>query len=37
MTYFDISPGYKAVKHLPKPATHGIDYELCGSDFTGQV
>lgn len=30
MTYFDISPNYKAVKHLLREAstTHGIDYEL---------
>jgi len=28
--YFDVSPGYKAVKHLLREAsdTHGIDYEL---------
>ena len=30
MTYFDISPNYKAVRHLLREAsaTHGIDYEL---------
>ena len=30
MTYFDISPNYKAVKHLLREAStrHGIDYEL---------
>ena len=30
LAYFDISPNYKAVKHLIKDAsqTHGIDYEL---------
>ena len=30
LTYFDISPNYKAVKHLLREAsaTHGIDYEL---------
>ena len=30
LAYFDISPNYKAVKHLLKDAsrTHGIDYEL---------
>ena len=30
MTYFDISPNYRAVKHLLREAsaTHGIDYEL---------
>lgn len=30
MTYFDISPNYKAVKHLLREAaaTHGMDYEL---------
>ena len=30
MNYFDISPNYKAVKHLLREAsaTHGIDYEL---------
>lgn len=30
LSYFDISPNYKAVKHLLKDAslTHGIDYEL---------
>jgi soluble lytic murein transglycosylase-like protein len=28
--YFDVSPGYKAVRHLLREAsdTHGIDYEL---------
>ena len=30
LAYFDVSPNYKAVKHLLKDAaqTHGIDYEL---------
>ena len=30
LAYFDVSPNYKAVKHLLKEAshTHGIDYEL---------
>ncbi len=30
LTYFDVSPNYKAVKHLLREAseTHGIDYEL---------
>lgn len=30
LAYFDVSPGYKAVKHLIRDAskTHGIDYEL---------
>lgn len=30
LSYFDVSPNYKAVKHLLKDAsqTHGIDYEL---------
>ena len=30
LAYFDVSPSYKAVKHLLKDAsqTHGIDYEL---------
>lgn len=30
LTYFDVSPGYKAVKHLLKESSqkHGIDYEL---------
>ncbi len=30
LTYFDVSPNYKAVKHLLKDASerHGIDYEL---------
>ena len=30
LAYFDVSPSYKAVKHLLKEAaaTHGIDYEL---------
>ena len=30
LTYFDLSPNYKAVKHLLREAseTHGVDYEL---------
>ena len=30
LAYFDVSPGYKAVRHLLREAsaTHGIDYEL---------
>ena len=30
LTYFDVSPNYKAVKHLLREAadTHGVDYEL---------